>query len=284
MPPPRASDHSATPHSPNRSRPATAGHGGLHAAFVRPRIRAPRGDSRRGHGRRLSAGHLAGRLGPPETARSSQRRRSVHPALRPPPVITLSPGTVATAGALRRFRKACDRATSNRVGHLAGEPGTYGDMPALGAPAQMLYLAGGGTWTQAAQDQAEVVTIEAPHRPWTLPAQDPETGQKAVIHGCRAGQHGPLVGRALGQPAVASPACGECCWVVASSCGIFSGAWLCKSTLLPARHPRPRRQRGSPPGPRASHRRGRGQLRGTRGRDWSGRHRATKRRGTRCGD
>ena len=106
---------------------------------------------------------------------------STQPSVPGQPVITLSPGTVATAGALRRFRKACDRAASNRVGHLAGEPGTYGDMPALGAPARMLYLAGGGTWTQAAQDQAEVVTIEAPHRPWTLPAQDPETGQKAVI-------------------------------------------------------------------------------------------------------
>ena len=67
------------------------------------------------------------------------------------PVITLSPGTVATAGALRRFRKLCDGAATNRVGHLAGEPGTYGNMLALGAPARLLWLADGGRWSPERQ-------------------------------------------------------------------------------------------------------------------------------------
>ncbi len=97
------------------------------------------------------------------------------------PVLTLSPGTVATAGALRRFRKLCDGADTDRVGRLAGEPGTYSDMPALGAPARLLWLARGGRWSQAACDQAQMVEVEAPHRPWKLPARDPESGEHAVI-------------------------------------------------------------------------------------------------------
>lgn len=96
-------------------------------------------------------------------------------------IITLSPGSVATAGALRRFRRTCRGATTDQVGRLAEPMGRYHDMPALGNPARMVFLAGGGTWSAERQQGATEVIIDAPHRPWTLPAQDPETGDKAVI-------------------------------------------------------------------------------------------------------
>jgi len=96
-------------------------------------------------------------------------------------VITLSPGSVATAGALRRFRRVCRGATRDVVGRLAEPLGQYGDMPALGDPARMVFLKGGGPWTAERQAAAEERVVDAPHRPWTLPADDPETGVKAVI-------------------------------------------------------------------------------------------------------
>lgn len=96
-------------------------------------------------------------------------------------VVTLSPGTVATAGALRRFRRLCKGQDTDIVGRLADPMGRYADMPALGEPARLVYLAGGGAWSQARQDAATERIVEAPHRPWTLPAEDPGTGEKAVI-------------------------------------------------------------------------------------------------------
>lgn len=96
-------------------------------------------------------------------------------------IITLSPGSVATAGALRRFRRACNGQTRDMVGRLADPMGRYHDMPALGAPARLVFLSGGGTWSEARQDAATEAVIEAPHRPWPLPALDPETGTKAEI-------------------------------------------------------------------------------------------------------
>jgi hypothetical protein len=96
-------------------------------------------------------------------------------------VITLSPGSVATAGALRRFRKACAGRTTDACGQLSAPLQQFGDMKALGEPARMVFLAGGGAWSAERQEQAERIEVEAPHRPWTLPATDPETGKPAVI-------------------------------------------------------------------------------------------------------
>jgi len=96
-------------------------------------------------------------------------------------IITLSPGSVATAGALRRFRRACAGATEDIVGRLSEPMGRYQDMPALGEPARLVFLSGGGDWSLERQSAATDRVLEAPHRPWQLPALDPETGEKAVI-------------------------------------------------------------------------------------------------------
>ncbi len=96
-------------------------------------------------------------------------------------VITLTPGSVATAGALRRFAQVVRGRSTDAVGQLAEPMGRFSDMPALGEPARLLYLAGGGAADPARVERAERIVIEAPHRPWTLPVDDPDTHAPAVV-------------------------------------------------------------------------------------------------------
>ena len=95
--------------------------------------------------------------------------------------ITLTPGCVASAGALRRFARSVSRRQTDAVGSIAGPAGRFAQDPALGDPACLVYLHGGGPLTAERLAAAERVEVSAPSRSWTLPALDPSTGKPAEI-------------------------------------------------------------------------------------------------------
>jgi len=96
-------------------------------------------------------------------------------------VVTLSPGSVASGGALRRFAKACRGMNRDAVGVLAEPMGRFSQMPALGEPAHLVFLHRGGPLDADRLSKAQRITVEAPHRPWKLPVDDPHTQAPAVI-------------------------------------------------------------------------------------------------------
>ena len=96
-------------------------------------------------------------------------------------LITLSAGSVASGGALRRFARSCVGLNTDAVGVLADPLGRFSQMPALGGPATLIYLHGGGTPDPSRLASARRLTIEAPHRPWKLPVDDPDTQAPAEI-------------------------------------------------------------------------------------------------------
>ena len=257
---------------------------GLHARSSAPHSCSPRRFPSRAWAS-TSAGHLAGRLGPPETARSSQRRRSVHPALRPGP-----PGHHAVAGyrghggcpaalpqGVRPGRIQPRGAPGRRARHLWRHAGPRGARPDA-VPRRRRHLDAGRPGSGRSGDH------RGPHRPGPCPHKIPRRARRPSFRWRMPCWSTWATGRrALGQPAVASPACGGMLLGKSPVRAAFSAVrGFAKGTLLPARHPRPRRWCTARPAcipppwsrPATWH----------RGRDWSGRHRATKRRGTRCGD
>jgi hypothetical protein len=98
-----------------------------------------------------------------------------------PDLVTLSPGALASAGALRRFVAASDGIAGDVVGELAEPMGSWGREEAFGEPALLVRLRGGGEAAPERLAAASRVVVPVDHRPFPVKLADSPGGRTAEI-------------------------------------------------------------------------------------------------------
>lgn len=104
----------------------------------------------------------------------------------PDDVITLTPGAVATADAMRRFAEESQRLGGDVVGRLAGPYGEWAENPVFGPNARMVRLRGGGELDEGRLAAAERVDVEVTGQPYDVPLLDRVGGRSETWHASAA--------------------------------------------------------------------------------------------------
>ncbi|MBN2798817.1 MAG: hypothetical protein JXX28_06665 [Deltaproteobacteria bacterium] len=95
--------------------------------------------------------------------------------------VSLSAGAVATAATLRAFARRCQASEGDVVGSLSGVLGRWSEEAALGPPARLRYLRGGGQWSEAREQAAERVVLEGQARELPVPLADRPAGRRVAL-------------------------------------------------------------------------------------------------------
>lgn len=96
-------------------------------------------------------------------------------------VVTLTPGAVATADALKRFVQASDGVTGDVVGRLADPLAPWSDEPCFGPPARLVRLRGGGELTPERLAAASSLVVTPEHRTLDVKVADRPGGRQVQL-------------------------------------------------------------------------------------------------------
>lgn len=101
-------------------------------------------------------------------------------------VVTLTPGTAATAAALESFVEASNEVQGDVVGRLAPPYDAFCETPAFGSPARLIRLRGGGTATPERIAEATAIDVDVDGQRFDVPLLDRAGGRQASLHASTA--------------------------------------------------------------------------------------------------